>query len=286
MNVDTDSELGLYRYNVNINPYPRLGSPFKLDFLQTHGHGTGHRHKVREWPKGVSGRQHKLVIPAEHQRKLFVLLVGDSHLQSIADGIVKMPDGGQRGISFGVSSTPGACARQLRTELLATVLPRTPDAICVTSPTNCLTASRTVEEAGVDFALLLRSALDRCPMVYVTDFPPRLTIPVVQQELFRQEFLRVAVRMGVKFFNFATECFPLDRLELWSRWSPFERQLWDGHPCAVPVDGCLSDPGGCSSSTTPCTGPSQDTTSDHHSTNSCEEGGLRSPTAYPRWRRL
>ncbi len=96
----------------------------------------------------------------------FVLLVGASHLRSIADGIVKMPDGGQRGISFGVMSTPGACARQLRAELVASVLPRTPDAICVTCPTNCLTASRTVEEAGVDFALLLRSALDHCPTVH------------------------------------------------------------------------------------------------------------------------
>ncbi len=85
----------------------------------------------------------------------------------------------------------------------------------------------------------------------MTDFPPRLNIPVAQQELLRQEFHRVAVRMGtsqnyfyimhgmgmsktckihefffwsvlfvfkgVKFFHFATECFPLDLLELWCR---------------------------------------------------------------------
>ncbi len=100
----------------------------------------------------------------------FVLLVGDSHLRSIADGIVKVPDGGQRGISFGVMSTPGACARQLRTELVVSVLPRTPDTICVTYPTNCLMASCTVEEDGADFALLLQSAPERCSTVHSVFF--------------------------------------------------------------------------------------------------------------------
>ncbi len=44
-----------------------------------------------------------------------------------------------------------ACIRELRKELVASVLPCTPDAICITAPTNNLTASQTVEEAGVDF---------------------------------------------------------------------------------------------------------------------------------------
>ena len=76
-----------------------------------------------------------------------------------------MPDGGQRGISFSVMATPGGCARDLRAELVATVLPRTPDAICIGSPGNCMTACRTVQEAGDDFAQLLQSALERCSTV-------------------------------------------------------------------------------------------------------------------------
>ncbi|XP_040908614.1 NACHT, LRR and PYD domains-containing protein 14-like, partial [Toxotes jaculatrix] len=47
-----------------------------------------------------------------------VLLVGDSHLRSIADGIVNMPGGF---LSFGVMSTPGACADVLRTEVVLSV---------------------------------------------------------------------------------------------------------------------------------------------------------------------
>ncbi|KAF3841471.1 hypothetical protein F7725_007333 [Dissostichus mawsoni] len=50
------------------------------------------------------GRQHKLVIPAGSPDKEFVLLVGASHLRSIVDGIVKMPEGR---FSFGHVTTGG-----------------------------------------------------------------------------------------------------------------------------------------------------------------------------------
>ncbi|KAF3836238.1 hypothetical protein F7725_028796, partial [Dissostichus mawsoni] len=111
----------------------------------------------------------------------FVILVGASHLRSIVDGIVKMPEGR---FSFGAMSTAGACATQLRTEAANAVLPRTPDAVCV--------------------------------MVFAMDFPPRLTVDPDYQDMTRQEFCRVAARMGVKYTPIA-EYFPSKELDLWSR---------------------------------------------------------------------
>ncbi|XP_078146317.1 uncharacterized protein LOC144542829 [Centroberyx gerrardi] len=177
-------------------------------------HGTGYRHAVLKWPiSPLTGRSHKLVIPAESPDKKFVLLVGASHLRAIADGFVKMPEGG---LDFGVMSTPGGAAADLRTEVLNAAVPRTPDAVCLMAPSNNLTASRTISEAGADFGRLLASACSRWPKVFVLDFPPRLNMEVLQQDLLRQEFHRVAARMGVKYWSIADH-FPLDCLELWSR---------------------------------------------------------------------
>jgi len=92
----------------------------------------------------------------------FVLLIGDSHLRSVADGIVTLPEGR---FSFGVMSTPGACANQLRKEVMSCALPQVPDAVCVLAPSNDLTASRTVEEAGAAFGRYLATVCSRWPKV-------------------------------------------------------------------------------------------------------------------------
>ncbi|XP_033181092.1 uncharacterized protein LOC113130096, partial [Mastacembelus armatus] len=143
----------------------------------------------------------------------FVLIVGDSHLRSVVDGVVPMPE---CRMSFGISSTPGACARELQRELAETVLPRDPSLVCLLAPSNNLTASRTVDEAAAEFGHLLAYICSRWHKVCVLDFPPRLAGEVEVQTLLSQAYHRVSARMGVHYYSTA-EHFPRNCLELWSR---------------------------------------------------------------------
>ncbi|XP_035860685.1 uncharacterized protein LOC118495767 [Sander lucioperca] len=159
--------------------------------------GTGVRHRVNEWTRSkVTGKQHKFIIPPEVPDK-FILIVGDSHLRAIVDGVVPMPKSQDIPLSFGFMSTPGGTAADLRAELDNALLPRIPDAICLLAPSNNLTANQTISEAAADFRKLLDSTINICTKVFVVDFPPRLNIDLDIQRHYREEYHRVAAPLGM-----------------------------------------------------------------------------------------
>uniref|UniRef100_A0A3P9PR06 Uncharacterized LOC103476393 n=1 Tax=Poecilia reticulata TaxID=8081 RepID=A0A3P9PR06_POERE len=188
----------------------RVGMPnASSDFVSRRG--TGWRHSVNKWPASeVTNHCHKLVIPEGCLDKKFVLLIGASHLRSFADGIVEMPSGC---LQFGFMSTPGACAADLRLEVMKANVPREPDAVCIMAPSNNLTASRHPEEAGQEFERYLLTVCSRWPKVFCTGFVPHLTESREKQNLFQQEFHRRSAKLGIPYFSTADH-FPLDRLTL------------------------------------------------------------------------
>ncbi|XP_051269404.1 uncharacterized protein LOC127370939 [Dicentrarchus labrax] len=199
--------------------------PFDVDLLPpgpefVPRRGTGKRRRVKEWDRSVSGKQHKLVVPAHSPEKKFVLLVGDSHLRPFADGTVGLSKGN---LSFGIMSTPGASACHLRAELIHAVLPRTPDAVCILAPGNNLTTSSTHEVAGEEFRELLLSACQRCANVFVVDFVPRLTVAPELQEHMSREFHSVAQKMGMFRVHLSDD----DGMEILSKvlWDAAYKQL-------------------------------------------------------------
>ncbi|XP_037543755.1 uncharacterized protein LOC119420431 [Nematolebias whitei] len=178
--------------------------------------GSGFRHKVNEWPVSeITNKFHKLVIPDKPPRADFVLLIGDSHLRSFADGIVPVSD---KHLDFGIMCTPGASAAQLRREVLHAVVPREPDAVCVMAPSNNLTTSVEPEEAGHEFEKYLIAVCSQWPKskIFCTGMVPRLTEPSDKQTLFQHEFHRRSSKLGIPCYSISDKL-PLSHLDLWCR---------------------------------------------------------------------
>ncbi|XP_030019132.1 uncharacterized protein LOC115439436 [Sphaeramia orbicularis] len=140
-----------------------------------------------------------------------VFVVGDSHLRAVVDEDVAIPE---LPFCFSFLSVPGGAAADLRMEVRHLTIPWTPDLVCVCAPGNNLTGNRTIGEAAVDFDALLTTVHSRWPKVFVLDFPPRLNIPLDLQELLRQEYHRVAARMGLPYVAVADHL-SVNQLNLW-----------------------------------------------------------------------
>uniref|UniRef100_A0AAY4DLP4 SGNH hydrolase-type esterase domain-containing protein n=1 Tax=Denticeps clupeoides TaxID=299321 RepID=A0AAY4DLP4_9TELE len=140
----------------------------------------------------VTGRRHRLVIPAGMPEEKFAFLVGDnSHLRAIVDGFVAMR------------------------EVLNAVLPRNPEVVCVLAPSNNLSARKSVNESGVDFRRLLTTLCGLWRNVVVLDFPPRLTVAEADQDRLWWEYACVAAQEGMYktvLCHFLRTC-----LNLWCR---------------------------------------------------------------------
>ncbi|XP_035278175.1 uncharacterized protein LOC118229836 [Anguilla anguilla] len=125
-----------------------------------------------------------------------------------------MPEGR---LSFGFMATPGGDATALRLEISHLGdTPRTPDAVCLLAPGNNMTSSRTIEEAARAFGTLLSVALQHWPnKVFVVDFPIRHVHATLEyQLLLKQEYHRVAAKMGVRYFS-TNDVFQPSKRHLW-----------------------------------------------------------------------
>ncbi|KAK1150691.1 hypothetical protein AOXY_G33756 [Acipenser oxyrinchus oxyrinchus] len=170
----------------------------------------GKRHKTNMWPRSaVTSHYHKTAFPDNAGRNSkFVLVFGDSHVRSLVDGYVQMPEGD---LLFGYSSTPGACAAALRKEVLNETLPEEPDLLCLIAPGDNLLKT-SIQQAGKEFASLIPSAQDRWNKVVVIDFPNQLKVELSYQE----EYDRVAASMNVRYLS-TVDHFPARSSDLWCR---------------------------------------------------------------------
>ncbi|KAK6483305.1 hypothetical protein HHUSO_G14772 [Huso huso] len=166
------------------------------------------------WPRSaVTNHYHKAAFPENAgNNSKFVMVFGDSHLRSLVDGYVQMPKGD---LHFGYSCTPGICAAALRKEVLNETLPEEPDLVCLIAPGNNL-SKNTFQQAGKEFASLIRSAQGRWNKVVVIDFPNRLTVEFPYQDMLRQEYHRVAASMNVRYLS-TVDHFPARNSDLWCR---------------------------------------------------------------------
>ncbi|XP_058863626.1 uncharacterized protein LOC131705260 isoform X1 [Acipenser ruthenus] len=166
------------------------------------------------WPRSaVTSHYHKTAFPENAgKNSKFALVFGDSHLRSLVDGYVQMPEGDLR---FGYSSTPGAYAAALRKEVLNETLPEEPDLVCLIAPGNNL-SNNTIQQAGKEFASLICSAQGRWNKVVVIDFPNRLTVEFPYQDMLPQEYHRAAASMNVRYLS-TVDHFPARSSDLWCR---------------------------------------------------------------------
>uniref|UniRef100_A0A3B4BF44 Uncharacterized protein n=1 Tax=Periophthalmus magnuspinnatus TaxID=409849 RepID=A0A3B4BF44_9GOBI len=155
--------------------------------------------------KGVGRRSYQeapLLLP-------LVLFAGDSHLSSIVDKRVHLPEDS---FTFGFSCTPGATASQLQMELGADY----PDLLCLLAPSNMPRDHITpIDEAARTFKNLLASAKEKCGKVCVIDFPPRLSFNDEYQTALGQEYHRVAATAGVTYHLLAHH-FSMSDTKLWA----------------------------------------------------------------------
>lgn len=99
--------------------------------------------------------------------KQFALVIGESHLRSIVDGYVTMPNSD---LSFGLMSFPGAKAADVELEVRHAVVPHVPDIVCILATSNNLNGCQSVSEAGQDFRRLLDTALRRWKHVSIDSY--------------------------------------------------------------------------------------------------------------------
>ncbi|KAK6471263.1 hypothetical protein HHUSO_G29579 [Huso huso] len=187
------------------------------------------------WPRSaVTSHYHKTAFPENAgKNSKFVLVFGDLHLRSLVDGYVQMPEGDLR---FGYSSTPGAYAAALRKEVLNETLPEELDLVvprwgfnpqhsgqesrALTTTPHCCPgnnlSNNTIQQAGKEFASLICSAQGRWNKVVVIDFPNRLKVEFLYQDMLRQEYHRVAASMNVRYLS-TVDHFPARSSDLWCR---------------------------------------------------------------------
>ncbi|KAK7912601.1 hypothetical protein WMY93_012812 [Mugilogobius chulae] len=183
--------------------------------------------------RGEVGTPTPLVLPVRgvatplanlfHLREVpqFVLIVGNSHLRAIVDGIVPM----RRVPLLRLQCDAGGCPAMFRWSWLETTSPEDsvfinncnfsePALVCLMAPCKQPDCQQDVDEAAKEFLQLLTYVTGALAEVCVVDFPPRLVGSVEIQTLLRQAYHRVAASMSVSYFPIA-EHFPRSHTELW-----------------------------------------------------------------------
>ncbi|KAG8004120.1 hypothetical protein GBF38_008227, partial [Nibea albiflora] len=140
----------------------------------------------------------------------------------------------------------------LRTELVAAVVPRQPDAVVVLAPSNNLTTCRGLEDSSADFAALVKSArkplVQRVPFHHIAE-----NFPLRQRDLWARDGTHLSDNVGMPILAYLL-------------WQAADRQLAEpepepSHPCrpwpACPYRPRFCHPGGRERSRATATAGSQ-----------------------------